>query len=105
MKRNVLILVGVLAAVLVLAGMLNRPERARAAEATGKSLTAGTNVTVFLRADILGSQYPNRMVDTSNLCQKKGTISEVNDDWVVLRDGEKDVYIVRQAVVMIEVAK
>lgn len=80
-------------------------DQARAADAPVGPGYLGREVVVYLRADATGLTFPNRVVDLASLIQRKGKATALNQDWLVLSDKDREQYIPKSMIVLVEAVK
>ena len=66
---------------------------------------AGSKCVVYLRGDAAGAAWHDRIVDLDNLISRKGTLVSADGAWVVLNEGDKQLYIPRSSIMLIESTK
>jgi hypothetical protein len=66
---------------------------------------AGSKCVVYLRGDAAGAAWHDRVVDLDSLISRKGTFVRADGDWVVLNEGDKQLYIPRSSIMLIEATK
>jgi hypothetical protein len=66
---------------------------------------AGTLCRVYLRGDAAGTAYHDRIADVGNLIVRHGTFQSSDANWIVLKDGEKQLWVPRSSIMLMEVGK
>jgi hypothetical protein len=94
---------------MILAALVALTTRPGAAGPAGEGnaeagLRPGDRCVVYLRGDATGVAYPDRIAAVGNLAARRGSLVKIDDSWLVLRHGDKDDWIPRASVALVEVS-
>ena len=62
----------------------------------------GANVTVYLRADAVGTHFNGSNMELKNLIVRRGAFVRVEGDWFVLRNEAQETWIPRNSIALVE---
>jgi hypothetical protein len=66
---------------------------------------AGAPCKVFLRGDASGMAWHDRIADVGSLITREGTYVGADESWVTIRSKGKELWIPRDAIMLVEVSK
>lgn len=104
MSSRVISIVAVVVATVMILWLAS--QKASSADAVGGrlGLPLGKPCTIYLRGDAIGGA-PNNIPAKGAWASESGRLVEVNDNWLVLEAGNRQAWVPRSSILLLEVAR